>query len=315
MWMQKIRRTHVALIWVGFIVFFNPSGNSLYGQAATLTVTMVVRPSQSATTVSTLIAGIVTPGTSCDTAAVTLGCDDLQETTRVAVLGETWSAVFMHGIEQCQDSFFVTAKCFQSDTRVAPDPLVTPAIPVDLELNYISAQNSTQGKVNISWHPNPENDIRGYRIHYGTAPGQYTFTQYTGNVTNYFIDNLDINWKWYFAVTALDLAGNESSFSDEVATLVEANVLPEAIDIIDISWRQPTTFDSTLFWVKGLNVDFPWTSIASIKESSEFKYVFPSPGTYKFVLATWHQGRENNQFSNVEFLVNKPETNFKITLK
>ena len=36
-----------------------------------------------------------------------------------------------------------------------------------------------------SWDPNPEPDIAGYKLSYGTAPGTYTTTVDVGNVTTW----------------------------------------------------------------------------------------------------------------------------------
>jgi hypothetical protein len=68
----------------------------------------------------------------------------------------------------------------------------------------------------ISWLPNVEQDLAGYRIYYGTLSGVYSDTLDVGVNTSYTIADLDSSQIYYFAVTAYDFSGNESSFSTEV---------------------------------------------------------------------------------------------------
>ncbi|MCG8604940.1 fibronectin type III domain-containing protein [bacterium] len=73
---------------------------------------------------------------------------------------------------------------------------------------------------NASWDANSEPDLAGYKVHYGTEPSTYTTTLDIGNSTTVTIDSLQANTTYYFAVTAYDLAGNESAFSAEVSLFI-----------------------------------------------------------------------------------------------
>ena len=65
-------------------------------------------------------------------------------------------------------------------------------------------------------------DISGYKIHYGTESGNYTYPPVdAGNATSYTINDLDENQIYYFSVTAYASAGEESKFSAEVSTFNE----------------------------------------------------------------------------------------------
>ena len=84
--------------------------------------------------------------------------------------------------------------------------------------------------VTLGWDPNTETDLAGYRLHYGNNPR--TQAMYTQTVP---INNRNaITWEltlpdgvYYFALTAVDLAGNESGFSNEVmAELSEVTTPP-----------------------------------------------------------------------------------------
>jgi len=66
----------------------------------------------------------------------------------------------------------------------------------------------------ISWEPNTEPDIAGYRIYYGTAPGNYSTKIDVGNKTTALL-NLKDQLGYYFAVTAYNSSGVESNYSAE----------------------------------------------------------------------------------------------------
>ena len=71
--------------------------------------------------------------------------------------------------------------------------------------------------VTLRWDPNPETTLSGYRLYYGTASRNYTTLVDVGNRTTYAVTGLAPG-TYYFAVTAYDILGNESGFSDEVFT-------------------------------------------------------------------------------------------------
>lgn len=58
-------------------------------------------------------------------------------------------------------------------------------------------------------------DLAGYKVHYGTASGSYTNSIDAGNATAYTISNLAEGYTYYFAVTAYNASGGESSYSAE----------------------------------------------------------------------------------------------------
>jgi hypothetical protein len=72
--------------------------------------------------------------------------------------------------------------------------------------------------VNLAWDPNPESDIAGYRVHYGTAPGTYTKLVDVGNLTNASINDLTPGGTYFFTVSAYNSEGLEGPPSDEVST-------------------------------------------------------------------------------------------------
>ena len=73
------------------------------------------------------------------------------------------------------------------------------------------------GKVLVSWQPNKENDLKGYKIYFGNRPFTYNNEVNVGNSIENIIENLETNKFWYFTATAYDTAGNESIKSEEVS--------------------------------------------------------------------------------------------------
>jgi hypothetical protein len=61
----------------------------------------------------------------------------------------------------------------------------------------------------------PLNDLAGYKLHYGTQPGQYSQVVTVGDYTTAELDELQ-SGTWYLTVTAYDIYGNESEFSNEI---------------------------------------------------------------------------------------------------
>jgi hypothetical protein len=77
-----------------------------------------------------------------------------------------------------------------------------------------SAQNAT---VTLAWNANPEPNIAGYRLYYGTASQTYTQTIDVGNSTTVTVSSLLQGTVYFFATTAYNTLGVESMFSNEVA--------------------------------------------------------------------------------------------------
>ncbi|MCX7635466.1 MAG: hypothetical protein N2Z74_06945, partial [Syntrophales bacterium] len=84
-------------------------------------------------------------------------------------------------------------------------------------LFFMALFELTYGGVNIrlTWDPNTEPDLAGYKIYYGNASRVYTHSINVGKVTSYTL-NLDPRNRYYIAVTAYDTENLESGFSNEV---------------------------------------------------------------------------------------------------
>lgn len=87
----------------------------------------------------------------------------------------------------------------------------------------------------ISWNPNTESDLGGYRVYYGNAARDYDYALNVGSSTSVTIDGFLEGYTYYIAVTAYDYSGNESSFSREVSVSVPGDPGGGVISSI-VSW-------------------------------------------------------------------------------
>lgn len=83
---------------------------------------------------------------------------------------------------------------------------------------------ATAGSVSLTWDPNTEGDLGGYKVHVGTASRTYSQSIDVGHVTTFTVSNLADGQTYFFAVTAYDVMANESGFSSEVSTMISSPV-------------------------------------------------------------------------------------------
>ena len=76
------------------------------------------------------------------------------------------------------------------------------------------------GQATLAWDPETASGLAGYRVHYGTASGTYTSVADAGLQTTYTVTGLTAGTTYYFAATAYDTSGTESTFSNEAAYTV-----------------------------------------------------------------------------------------------
>lgn len=79
---------------------------------------------------------------------------------------------------------------------------------------------SSTSSATLSWSPNSDSDLAGYKIYFGTASENYTAPgspTVIGKVTSYTVTGLQRNTTYFFALSAYDSAGNESALSAEVS--------------------------------------------------------------------------------------------------
>jgi hypothetical protein len=71
-------------------------------------------------------------------------------------------------------------------------------------------------QVSLAWDANTESDLGGYKLYYGTASQAYSEVIDVGKDTQVTLNNLSQGVNYFFAVTAYDLQGAESDYSNEI---------------------------------------------------------------------------------------------------
>jgi Chitobiase/beta-hexosaminidase C-terminal domain/Fibronectin type III domain len=71
--------------------------------------------------------------------------------------------------------------------------------------------------ITLVWDPSPEPDIAGYRVYSGPSSGNYIRTFWVGNTAAASVSDLEAGRTYFFAVTASNTTGLESTYSNEVS--------------------------------------------------------------------------------------------------
>jgi hypothetical protein len=79
--------------------------------------------------------------------------------------------------------------------------------------------------VTVEWDRNPERDIAGYTVYWGTQSGVYTASRSVVGVTSLTITSLEKGRTYYFAIQAYNKAGVKSDLSPETSVFVGTNPL------------------------------------------------------------------------------------------
>jgi carbohydrate binding protein with CBM6 domain/F5/8 type C domain-containing protein/fibronectin type III domain protein len=126
------------------------------------------------------------------------------------------------------------------------------------------------GSLTISWDPNPEADIAGYIVNYGTSPGSYSQRLDVGRVTAATLTSLTDGVVYYVAVAAYNASGTTSPLSAEVSGLPTV-AAPAPIVISSL------TADKTFPALAGTTIT--WTAVASGGATLEYQFWLWSSST------------------------------------
>ena len=81
-------------------------------------------------------------------------------------------------------------------------------------------------EVNLTWDPNTEPDVAGYKVYYGLGSRNYDHVMDVGNSTICVVTGLEQGRTYYFAATAVNTANIESDFSNEVSAALSTSNQP-----------------------------------------------------------------------------------------
>jgi hypothetical protein len=98
-------------------------------------------------------------------------------------------------------------------------------LPVAIILIALLLQSISYG-ASLVWDQNSEVNLAGYRLYYGTSLSIYSVVITVGDVTEYELENLYLyeSMSYFFALTAINIYGNESDFSDELVFTADDNI-------------------------------------------------------------------------------------------
>jgi VCBS repeat-containing protein len=85
-----------------------------------------------------------------------------------------------------------------------------------------SMSHARAAAVTMAWNANPETDITGYQLSYGTSPGVHPSVVNPGTNTTASVPGLTAGMTYYFVVSATNQAGLQSPLSSEISYQVPA---------------------------------------------------------------------------------------------
>ena len=96
-----------------------------------------------------------------------------------------------------------------------------------VSLAQISAANVSRGTANLEWNPNPETNIAGYLVHYGTASGDYSNTQEVSTLPTATLADLEVETPYYCVVQAFTTSGLRGLYSSEISFTIPKSNPPD----------------------------------------------------------------------------------------
>lgn len=125
---------------------------------------------------------------------------------------------------------------------------------------YLSPLITYASQVTLAWDQNPEPDIAGYKVHYGTSTRNYEHRVDVGNYTSCTISDLQEGTTYYFAATAYNSQLNESDFSEEIGYTIPIPSPPSdpTIYVSDISidlFKKGPSYQASVFVIVWDEID------------------------------------------------------------
>jgi hypothetical protein len=146
--------------------------------------------------------------------------------------------------------------------------------------------------VTLKWDPNPETDIAGYRVYHGNLPREllnYPYTRDAGLNTRVVFEEILPETPYFFAVTARNVAGLESAYSNEVGFKVPR------IEMVSMGWAGA----STIFKFRINKVRGDFQTLYSIEYTDTFWAWIEVPTIPSLITVDKGDGTEDAEYSIV----------------
>ncbi len=139
---------------------------------------------------------------------------------------------------------------FREKSRTALYWLLSGCVAMFMQCAAFASQSVT-----LTWDPNTDTNVVGYKIYFGGTSQVYTNSISVGNVTNTTITGLLDGTTYFFAATTYDASGVESDFSNEASyntggtnlvstSPVSTNTIPVVIPNLPPTSNLPPTLNS-----------------------------------------------------------------------
>jgi PKD repeat protein len=151
------------------------------------------------------------------------------------------------------------------------------------------------GQATLAWDANPQPEVAGYMLHYGTVSGSYTSTIDVGKVTQYDVTGLLDGKTYYYAVTAYDLSRVESGYSNEATNTIASAQPVASFSASATSGSAPlaVTFTSTS---SGAITSYAWTFGDGASSTAQNpSHTYAAAGTFSVGLTVTGPGGTTTQ--------------------
>lgn len=146
--------------------------------------------------------------------------------------------------------------------------------------------------VTLAWNPSPDEDVVGYNVYFGVADAGFSQVVPLDNVLETSINGLAAGATYHFAVSAIDVDGNESPLSEEVTFTVPQPAPVELTTQIYLDEsEQPYAMT-----IEGNTSQDGWWGIESSLDLREWQPYVYGYGADVFALAWLHYEAEPQKF-------------------
>ena len=148
---------------------------------------------------------------------------------------------------------------------------------VSLVMLLVCATHAQAATVTVAWDANPESDLAGYIVSWGTQTGVYTSSQDVGNVATFTVPTLQPGSTYYVAVQAYNTNGLASPYSTELTTTTPPAPVAGAPTLTAVAPNSGPTAGGTLITLTG--TDFVAGAAVNVGGILADSITFVSPTT------------------------------------